>query len=228
MVIDGLTKIEKIRAYENVVEQFVHLITTGQIRPGEKLPAERDLSEKLGVSRAIVREAFRVMESFGVVESRIGSGRYLSKADAGSFGLPAGQEHLALYLSFMEARTYIEVGTVALACCRAQEPDIERIARACEVDLDARSFVHVDTEFHLALAAASHNPVLEWVMGSQLFTIYFTGAWDHGKPDRWNQIKDEHLEIYQAIRDRSQKRAEKALLDHLEKVRENIMDTATS
>jgi len=228
VIINQFTNIEKIRAYENVVEQFVHLITTGQIRPGEKLPTERELSAKLGVSRAIIREAFRVLESFGVVESFIGSGRYLSQADAASFGLPTGQEHLALYLSFMEARTYIEVGTVALACCRAQAVDLERIERACNVTLDAKSFVHVDTEFHLSLAAASHNPVFEWIMGSQLFTIYFTGAWDHGKAERWAQIKEEHLEIYNAIQNRNPKQAEKALLDHLEKVKENIMGTASA
>lgn len=223
----AIVKNDKVRAYENVVEQFVHLITTGQIRPGDKLPTERDLSVKLGVSRPIVREAFRVMESFGVVESLVGSGRYLGKVDAASFGLPPGYEYLALYLSSMEARTYIELGTVSLACCRANTADLERIARACQANIDARSFVHADSEFHLSLAAASHNPVLEWAMGSQLFTIYFTGTWDHGRPERWGEIKDEHQVIYSAICERNQQKAKKALLRHLEMVKENILATAT-
>jgi len=218
---------DRIRAYENVVEQFVHQITTGQIRPGDKLPTERDLSVKLGVSRPIVREAFRVMESFGVVKSLVGSGRYLSKVDSSSFGLPQGFEYLALYLSSMEARTYIELGTVSLACCRANTADLERIACACREDIDAKSFVHLDSEFHLSLAAASHNPVLDWVMGSQLFSIYFTGTWDYGRPERWSEIKEEHHGIYTAILERNRTKAEKALLHHLERVKENILDTAT-
>lgn len=223
----AIVKNDKVRAYENVVEQFVHLIITGQIRPGDKLPTERDLAVKLGISRPIVREAFRVMESFGVVESLVGSGRYLSKVDAASFGLPSGYEYLALYLSSMEARTYIELGTVSLACRRANAADLERIARACQAEIDAKSFVHSDSEFHLSLAAASHNPVLKWAMGSQLFTIYFTGTWSHGRPERWCEIKEEHQIIYRALRERNQQMAEKALLRHLEKVKENILETAT-
>lgn len=217
---------DRIRAYENVVAQFVHLITSGQLKPGDRLPTERDLSAKLGLSRPIVREAFRVMESFGVVESLVGSGRYLSKVETAPYGLPEGCEHLALYLSSMEARTYLELGTVSLACCRANTADMERIYRACQQDVHAKNFVHVDTEFHLSLAVASHNPVLEWAMGSQLFSIYFTGTWDYGRPERWQEIKDEHLVIYHAIAERNQKKAESALLHHLEKVRENIVDTA--
>ncbi len=223
----AIVKNDKTRAYEQVVEQFVHMITTGQIRPGDKLPTERDLAVKLGFSRPIVREAFRVMESFGVVESLVGSGRYLSKVDAASFGLPPGCEYLALYLSSMEARTYIELGTVSLACLRADATDLERIARACQPPIDAKTFVHADSEFHLSLAAASHNPVLEWAMNSQLFTIYFTGTWDHGRPERWGEIKEEHLVIYNAIRERDQRKAENALLRHLEMVKDNILATAT-
>ncbi|MDR3590180.1 MAG: FadR/GntR family transcriptional regulator [Negativicutes bacterium] len=217
---------DKIRSYENVVPKLVHLITSGRIKPGDKLPTERELSAKLGLSRPVVREAFRVMESFGVVESLVGSGRYLRKVDAASYGLPEGSEHLALYLSSMEARTYLELGTVSLACCRANTADIERIRHACQKDVHVANFVHVDTEFHLSLAAASHNPVLEWAMGSQLFSIYFTGTWDFGRPERWQEIKDEHQTIYEAIAERSQTKAETALLHHLEQVRENIVNTA--
>lgn len=228
MSIDQFTKIAKIRSYETVIEQFVHLITTRQIKPGDKLPTERVLSDKLDISRPILREAFRVMESFGFIESRIGSGRYLRTADYSLFGLPKEQEHLALYLSFMEARTYIEVGTVTLACVRAQEDDMERISDACKVNLNAKNFVHWDTEFHFSITIASHNPVLEWIMGSQLFSIYFTGAWDYGKPERWQEIENEHNEIYNAIQERNPQLAKKALLYHLGKVRENIINNADS
>ena len=173
MSIANFNKIKKVRAYENVVEQIIRMITSGQIKPGEKLPSERELSAKLDISRSILRESFRVMESLGIIKSVTGSGRYLREADAKVFGLAEGQEHLALYLSFMQARTVIEVGTVTLACINAQEADLDRLKQAAEVTLTAENFFHADTAFHIAIASASKNPVLEWVMSSQLFSIYF-------------------------------------------------------
>lgn len=222
MSISGFNKIDKTRAYEKVIEQIVHMITSGQIKPGEKFPPERELAIKLGISRSILRESFRVMESLGIVKSIIGSGRYLREADAKVFGLPEGKEHLALYLSFMQARTVIEVGAVTLACLNAQEADIVRLKQAAEVTLTTENFVHTDTTFHIAITTASHNPVLEWVMSSQLFSIYFTGA--SGSSDqRWDEIKSEHMDIYKSIANRNAAQAEQAILYHLKKVKENII-----
>ena len=221
MSINNFNKIKKVRAYEKVVEQIVRMITSGQIKPGEKIPSERELSAKLDISRSILRESFRVMESLGIIKSVTGSGRYLREADAKVFGLAEGQEHLALYLSFMQARTVIEVGTVTLACVNAQEADLERLKQAAEVTLTAENFFHADTAFHIAIAAASKNPVLEWVMSSQLFSIYFTSALG-SSAQRWDEIKSEHIEIYQSIASRDANRAEQAIQFHLKKVVENI------
>src|SRR5947208_3036285 len=65
------------RRYEAVVRQILALISHGEIAPGSRLPAERDLAERLGVSRNVLREAFRVLEARGIVRSRAGGGRFV-------------------------------------------------------------------------------------------------------------------------------------------------------
>ena len=220
--IHSFSKVEKVRAYEKVVEQIVRMITSGEIKPGDKFPAERELAVKLDISRPILRESFRVMESLGIIKSITGSGRYLREADARIFSLAEGQEHLALYLSFMQARTVIEVGTATLACVNAQEVDIDRLRRTAEVPLTAKNFIHADTAFHIAIAEASKNPVLEWIMGSQLFSIYFTSA-SGSSEQRWDEVTSEHMAIYTAIAQRDAKQAEQAILYHLKKVVENVV-----
>ena len=223
MDIVGFKVIDKERSYEKVVHQFVDMIASGQLKPGDKLLPERELAARMEISRAVLREAFRVMESLGIIESRIGSGRYLPRADINLFGLSEGQEHLALYLSFMEARSYIEVGTAELAARRAAAEDLDRIKKAVQVEINQENFIKCDSEFHLSISAAAHNSVLEWVMGSQLFSIYFTGVWGSGSPDRWKQISQEHLAIYQAIKNKDPGESKKAVLYHLQKVKDNIV-----
>ncbi len=226
MEFKGFQEIEKIRSYEAIVEQFVKMIVSGQIKPGEQLLPERELATQFSISRTILREAFRVLESMGIIESRIGSGRYVRKADVSLLGLSEGQEHLALYLNFMEARTYIEVGTAELAALRASEEDIERIRRTVDNELNERNFVKGDTDYHLALSVAAHNPVLEWIMGSQLFSIYFTGIMGAYEPSRWKDITAEHYAVFEAIKNRDPARAKSEMLRHLEHVRENIIKVA--
>lgn len=223
MTVAEYKEVEKVRSYEKVVQQFVSLIASGQLKPGDRLLPERELAIKFSISRAVLREAFRVMESLGIIESRIGSGRYLQKADVNLFGLNEGQEHLALYLSFMEARSYIEAGTVELAARRATREDLEKIERAVSVEINRENFIECDTNFHLAITSAAHNSVLEWIMGSQLFSIYFTGVWGAGDPNRWKHISKEHFAIYEAIKRKDAEEAKKAIFHHLERVKDNII-----
>lgn len=224
---DTYQELEKTRSYEVIVEQFVKLIASGQLKPGEQLLPERELATKFSVSRTILREAFRVLESMGLIESRIGSGRYIRTTDPGALealDLREGQEHLALYLSFLEARKYIEMGTVELAALRATPEDLERIRQTVDVELTETNFIKVDTAYHLALSMGAHNSVLERIMGSQLFTIYFTGIWgSHTPSQRWNEISREHRAIFEAIKAHDPEKAKTMMLTHLNNVRDNIL-----
>ncbi|MCD6473102.1 FadR family transcriptional regulator, partial [Candidatus Aerophobetes bacterium] len=70
-------EVTSVRLYENVIKQIVNLIKNNELKPGDKLPSERELAEKLSIGRASLREAFRVLESRGLIKSRPGRGRFV-------------------------------------------------------------------------------------------------------------------------------------------------------
>jgi DNA-binding FadR family transcriptional regulator len=142
-----------------------------RFEPGERLPSERDLAERLGVGRNALREALATLITLRVVESRPNSGIYLRKlASESSFetvvllsemGSPPSPADV---IDTMEVRRTLELQAVQLACERRTEEDLARIAATLR-DADALlaqkgNIADCDNEFHMALAEASHNTVL--------------------------------------------------------------------
>ena len=163
------------RISEIIVEQIRLLMRQGQLRPGDRLPPERDLCERFGVSRVTVREALRMLESSGLVEIRVGArgGAFVTAPSSDRVG-----EGLAdlLTLSVVspadmsEVRMVLETGIVPLVCERATEEDLAGLEAVCQ-----RSETAVGTgdypdelslEFHLRVAAATHNPAIAMMVKS--------------------------------------------------------------
>ena len=123
--------------YEEVVNDLYALIDKSQMKPGEKLPPERELTEKLGISRNVLREAFHVLESRGIINSYQGKGRFLRKVPQEE-GIETKYDSLSKNLercSMMEAyevRQVLEVKAVELIIRNATEADIDEMAAACE------------------------------------------------------------------------------------------------
>jgi GntR family transcriptional repressor for pyruvate dehydrogenase complex len=114
---------EGLRLHESVIEKIKSLIAGGEIVPGGRFPSERALEESLGVSRPVLREAFRVLESWGWIESRRGSGRYLRSprgAPVTGPGNPLAAVEKSTLLDIWEARQVLETRTAALAAERAR------------------------------------------------------------------------------------------------------------
>ena len=159
------------RALEGSTEQVVahirHLIEQGQLRPGDRLPAERDLASQIGVSRPTVRVGLSALATMGVVQSRHGSGTYIPE------GPPMlGSEPLSLLAALhgftreemYEARRLLEVGAAGMAAERATPDQLATIADEVSnlfaaLDDPLRFLVH-DITFHRAVAAASGNPIV--------------------------------------------------------------------
>lgn len=124
--------ITPIRLYESVTEQIVNLIKNNELKPGDKLPPERELAEKLTISRGSLREALRVLESRGMVESKPGEGRFIREVNKDAF---INTENVVLnlekssILELIEAREIFEVKIVELAAQRATADDIKAIKR---------------------------------------------------------------------------------------------------
>jgi GntR family transcriptional regulator, transcriptional repressor for pyruvate dehydrogenase complex len=157
------------RISEILVEQIRVLIRDGALKPGDRLPPERDLSRSFGVSRVTVREALRMLQSSGLVEIRAG-GRGGALVTAPTSGRVA--EDLAELLSMSvisaanvtETRMILEVGIVPLVCESATEGDLMDLEQICERSENAlRSgdySMDMSLEFHTRVAHATHNPAI--------------------------------------------------------------------
>lgn len=158
---------EPKRLYQSVATQILALIRQGEFPPGERLPPERELALKLGVSRPSLREALIALEIGGQVEIRMGSGVYVREAsadDAGTLGALGDSPS-----ELMQARAAIEGSVVVLATARMTAATLDRLRRTVErmrrLAAAGKSPVEADRQFHMLIAEAAGNSVLSRYMG---------------------------------------------------------------
>lgn len=178
----GFTRVRNKRGYEYVYEQIREAIISGRYRPGDRLPAEREMAQIFGVSRHGVREAIRGLESSGLVEIRLGvlGGAYVASGDLGtvaqSMRVLASLGALSNE-SLLEARILLTSDVLRLACERATEEDLKRIED--DIAITERQFTRPGaqrnaqiTQFYRLLAAATHNQVLVMLTDSLAQAVY--------------------------------------------------------
>ena len=143
------------------------LIADGALRPGDRLPSEGELCERLGVSRGSLREAIRMLAALGVLETRHGSGSYVSDLRAAdlirSLHLTVGLLPMAGVLELTELRRVIEPHAAALAAARIDADTVARLDAmliALEGSDDADEQSRLDHEFHMAISAVAGNEAL--------------------------------------------------------------------
>jgi GntR family transcriptional regulator, transcriptional repressor for pyruvate dehydrogenase complex len=224
----GHTKFERVqrtRSYEAIVDQVRHLIDSGQLGPGDQLPPERDLAVSLDVSRATLREAFRVLEHMGLIESRIGHGRFVAELRPSHVPGDAPSEALekAAIFDFLEVRRVLEVPMAGLAAERATDKNVQRIEDALNIpDSSDEIGLNSDTAFHLAMAQATHNAVYVRFFSSEFFLLYRLATTTALLPSRRGRMNLEHKEILEAIRRRDRSGAEAAMLRHMKNIEDNL------
>ena len=157
--------------YEEVIAQIKALLREGQYLPGDKLPSERELSERLGVNRNAVREAIRALTLLGVIQTRPQSGSHLSTQVEGMLRLPFEFLMLMLrptYQEIQELRGLIEVYAAGRAAEQRTDTDLANIEAAL-AELHATNHQinnggGPNRRFHRAIAAATHNRLLEYLL----------------------------------------------------------------
>src|SRR5262252_1075544 len=156
------------RLYEQIVQQIEESIVKGELKPGDQLPAERELAQRFGVSRTAVREAVKALREQGLVGAYSGRGTFVTDGTAQAvrqsldllvkIGQPEGSTHLA------EVRASLEPEIAALAAARIQEPELATMREAVAVmdraGEDPDAFIEADLDFHLALAEGAGNPLI--------------------------------------------------------------------
>ena len=168
-------KLHTKRAYEEVVAQVREMLFSGMLKPGDRLPGERDLSVQLGIGRPALREALRALEATGLIILRKGKtgGAFISNGKA---RIIAENMSDLLRLSsisvdqLFEVRLWIQTGLARAACQRATKVDIEKLRQNIfeGESLHARGLskqrIEVNVEFHNILAEATNNPVAQIVV----------------------------------------------------------------
>ena len=215
------------RISEIIVDQIRLLMRQGQLKPGDRLPPERDLCERFGVSRVTVREALRMLESSGLVEIRVGArgGAFVTAPSSDRVG-----EGLAdlLTLSVIsasdvtEVRMILEAGIVPLVCERATEEDLlelEAICQRSEAALTAGDYsMDMSLEFHIRVAQATHNPAVVMLVESFRGPILMSLQQAHeAAPEMGGLGTREHEQFIEAVRRRDAGTASKIMREHLER-----------
>jgi GntR family transcriptional regulator, transcriptional repressor for pyruvate dehydrogenase complex len=220
--------IQAKKIYEEIVEQISQLLENGSLKPGDKLLSERELAEKLRVSRASVREALRALEMMGFVEIRSGGGTFIKETSAEGIIQP-----LAMFISIekgaffeiYEIRKIFETAAAHLAAERATpmdlakiEDDLERM-KAVMAEDDSEKGEDMDTAFHYSIAEATQNVwllrLLNTISDSIHKTVSVARRQLYMTPGHPQILMEQHTKIYEAIRDKNPNLAEKAMLEHL-------------
>lgn len=224
-----IKKIKYHRVYEDVIEQIENLILEGNLAPGDVLPTERELAQAFGISRGTLREAFRILEREGLIETRPGGGRFLSKNLSKAEDQKRIIENIerATIIELLEAREIFETGIVELAAKRATEQDIQEIESALErwgtIDSDSDDPMSPDQAFHLSIAKATHNVVLVNLIELHMDLLQKTATKTVDIPGRKAEVYKEHFKILEAIKEKDPQKAKEALLFHIGQVKQNIM-----
>lgn len=218
------------RLYEKIVTQIRELLDKGKLNPGDRLPGERELAENLGCSRTSLREAFRVLESEGLIISKPGGGRFVQHVEQEAvleyrFSTVDILENTAI-IYFLEAREFIEPKIAELACKRAKPDDIKKLESTLikmEQKLKNPEEQVEDSSFHMALAEATQNFVLVSMMEANINMSRQVRRKTLISPKRYKESLAEHKEILEAVKQRDINKSIEATKAHLKKLRENVL-----
>jgi GntR family transcriptional regulator, transcriptional repressor for pyruvate dehydrogenase complex len=210
-----------------IVDQIRLLMRQGQLQPGDRLPAERELCEHFGVSRVTVREALRVLEANGLVEIRVG-------ARGGAFVRSPSKERVGEgildYLTMSsvtsenvtELRMVLELGIIPLVCERATEEDIEDLEALCHRAREALAAgtydLSVSVAFHTRVAQCAHNGAIELLLPSLQGPLLMSlEEAQQVAPEMGRRGTQEHLAFVEAVRDHKVDEAVEIMRAHLER-----------
>ncbi|MGP3776280.1 FadR/GntR family transcriptional regulator [Streptomyces sp. SDT5-1] len=218
-----------------VAKRLLDHLAAGNIKPGTRLPAERNLAEALNVARSSVRGALSALDVLGIIEIRPGSGSYVREGtsdflpQAINWGLMLGQRRTQ---DLVEVRRYMEGVSARLAAERARPEDVERLdelhaalRRTSDEGGGTQAFVEADIAFHLEIAHIAGNTVLSDILHSIRALLQ---VWMERVNDLEGTVSGtlcEHAAVVEAIRSHDPDGADRAMADHMHKASERLRQT---
>ncbi len=215
-------RLMRTRLYEQVAEQITAWVDENGLKEGDRLPPERELATRLGVSRATLSQALVALEVIGVVTVRHGDGTVLTRPKGSTRIVDAIRQHADRLPEIIETRDALETKIAALAADRRTEEDLARIddaLRGMEADIEAGGRgVEGDERFHGAVTAAAHSLLLARLMDEIGDLIRETRIESLSQPDRPRKSLAGHRAIAEAIRAGDAVAAAAAMHAHVELV----------
>lgn len=224
---------------DSLTRRLEELILDGTLKPGRKIPSERQLAERLGVSRNILREALKTLRGRGLIETRHGQGSVVAglvpQPDQQSPLTLLYREHSRILYDLLEVREILEGRAAFLAADRAREADLHRITHAFQAlektpshNTDPEDAARRDHTFHQAIYEASNNPVLVHTLESlvqpmrQSVVASVKNLYHRSASKK--QIDRHHRQIYNAIANRQPELAQKAATAHIRDIRARLQE----
>lgn len=218
-----LTRVTRTTLTADIYSQLVAHLINGAWREGERIPPERELSNQLGVGRTSLREALKALEIMGMIETRLGDGTYVCHRSE-FLSRPLlwaiiGSDHTEAK-ELVEARRVIECELVGLAAERATPEDLKEIGDHLDrmethlVDLVA--FQEADIDFHLAVAKAAHNRILQNALQLIRNLMHQWIGKALAQEGAALRAVEHHKHIFLAIAKRDSERARLAMREHLD------------
>jgi GntR family transcriptional repressor for pyruvate dehydrogenase complex len=217
--------IERKSIVTDITNRLLSYLLSGHLKPGDKLPAERQLAETIGVGRSSLREALKALMVLGLLEVRHGDGTYLKKADSEllpqviEWGLLLGEKRT---MDLIEARQIIEISVAALAAKRCEPEALEQlrlILQRMEAATNSQDihddYINADIAFHLKLAEIAQNTILRDMLTSIRSLLH---AWIKSVIESAGSAQfsyEEHLAVFQAIELGDASRAANAMEAHM-------------
>jgi GntR family transcriptional repressor for pyruvate dehydrogenase complex len=218
--------------WQQIAEQLMIMLQTGQLQPGDRLPPERELAAKMQVSRPSLREALRALTMMNILEVRQGAGTYVTSLEPELL-----VEHLDFVLSLedtsltslFEARRIVEAGITALAAERITDEELaeleEVLHRSEEALGDPEAFLQADHAMHRAVTRAARNAILSRVVDSISRLLLVSRSRTIEIPGIRVQTLEHHRAIISALKARDPEAAQQAMVEHLENVEQRLLES---
>ena len=229
------SKIQHERTADNVVRQIEALILEGVLRPGERLPPERELAIRLDVSRPILRDALKQLEARHLIWTRHGEGTFVADVIGTVFQEPMVglvRRHERAIYDYLEFRRDLESQAAAYAAERATEADRAILGQifaemlAAHGDEDPEEETRLDIEFHMAVIEAAHNIVLMHMMRScyRLLAegVFYNRGQLYSNPAWRDALLEQHRAVHDSIQGRQPERARQAAAAHVGFIEETL------
>ncbi|MGG0717961.1 FadR/GntR family transcriptional regulator [Robertmurraya massiliosenegalensis] len=227
---------EKKKAYLVLVDKITKYYLAGNLKPGERLPSERELASHFNVSRTTIREALRTLELNGLIEIRQGGGSYIKVTDFQSKKedfITAVKFENPLVFEMLELRRALEVESAFLAAKRATSADLEKLRTALNqltlAQKNPELGLKADLDFHIGIAKATHNSIfielIDTLKGHMEDTIKVTQKHRFHDPSRYADTLEEHKQIYLAVASGNANRAKELMEGHITKIRAELAES---